>query len=110
MQAQNYPINEWAKDDRPREKLLSKTPAALSNSELLAILIRDGTRSPAGAPSKSAVDLAKEILQLSKNNLDELGRLSVARLMKIKGIGRGQSHHYRGGPGTGAPAHGRSLS
>ncbi|HEY4151524.1 MAG TPA: DNA repair protein RadC [Chitinophagaceae bacterium] len=91
MQAQNYPINKWAKDDRPREKLLSKTPAALSNSELLAILIRDGARSPAGDRNKSAVDLAKEILQLSKNNLDELGRLSVSRLMKVKGIGEAKA-------------------
>ncbi len=81
MQAQNYSIKAWAEDDRPREKLLSKTPEVLSNSELLAILIRNGTR------RKTAVDLAREVLLLGKNNLDELGRLSLKDLMKIKGIG-----------------------
>lgn len=81
MQANKYTIKEWAKDDRPREKLLSKTPMALSDSELLAILIHHGTR------AKSAVDLAKEILHLGKNNLNELGKLTAKELMKIKGIG-----------------------
>jgi len=56
MQAQKYSIKEWAKDERPREKLLSKTPISLSDSELLAILINNGTK------DKSAVDLSKEIL------------------------------------------------
>jgi DNA repair protein RadC len=81
MQEHNYSIKEWAKDDRPREKLLLNGAASLSNSELLAILINKGTR------QKSAVDLAKEVLKLGKNNLGELGRLSVKDLMKIKGIG-----------------------
>ncbi|MDX1936208.1 MAG: DNA repair protein RadC [Flavihumibacter sp.] len=85
MQDQNYSIKQWAKDDRPREKLLSKTPAALSDSELLAILINNGTR------QKSAVDLAKEVLKLGQNNLDELGRLTVKELMKIKGIGEAKA-------------------
>jgi len=74
-------IKEWAKDDRPREKLLSKNPDSLSDSELLAILIRSGTR------GNSAVEIAKEVLQLGKNNLQELGKLSVRELMKVKGIG-----------------------
>lgn len=81
MQEQNYPISKWAKDDRPREKLLLKGAENLSNSELLAILIQNGTR------LKSAVDLAKDILRLGKNNLDDLGKLSVKELTKIKGIG-----------------------
>ncbi len=81
MQAQNYSIKDWAPDDRPREKLLSKTPKALSDAELLAILITNGTK------EKTAVDLAREMLALGKNNLGELGRLSVKDLMKIKGIG-----------------------
>lgn len=85
MQARKYSIKEWAPDDRPREKLLSKSPMALSDSELLAILINNGSR------EKSAVELAKEILLLGKNNLDELGRLSVADLMKIKGIGEAKA-------------------
>ena len=81
MQAQKYSIKQWAKDDRPREKLLRKTSAALSDSELLAILIGHGTR------DKSAVDLAREVLELGKNNLNELGKLSIKELLKIKGIG-----------------------
>lgn len=85
MQAHKYSIKQWAADDRPREKLLSKSPMALSDSELLAILINNGNK------QKSAVELAKEILLLGKNNLDELGRLSVADLMKIKGIGEAKA-------------------
>jgi DNA repair protein RadC len=85
MQEENYPIRDWCSDDRPREKLLSKTPRGLSNSELLAILIGNGTR------NKTAVDLAREMLQLAKNNLNELAKLSVKELMKIKGIGEAKS-------------------
>ncbi len=81
MQEKKYSIKDWAKDDRPREKLLTKGAENLSNSELLAILIQKGTR------QKSAVDLAKEVLKLGKDNLNELGKMSVRELMKIKGIG-----------------------
>ncbi len=81
MQEQNQTIRQWAEDDRPREKLLRKTPRALSDSELLAILINNGTR------QKSAVDLAREVLLLGKNNLNELGKVSVRELTRIKGIG-----------------------
>lgn len=81
MQEQNYPIKTWAKDDRPREKLLSLGATGLSNAELLAILIQKGTR------NKSALELARDILRLGKNNLQELGRLTVKELTKIKGIG-----------------------
>jgi DNA repair protein RadC len=85
MQADKQTIKKWALDDRPREKLLSKKAAALSNAELLAILIANGTR------EKTALDLAREVLLLGKNNLDELGRLSVAELVKIKGIGEAKA-------------------
>ncbi|OLY93578.1 DNA repair protein RadC [Cnuella takakiae] len=85
MQAQNYSIKQWAKDDRPREKLRTKGATALSDSELLAILLHHGTR------EKSAVDLAKDILLLGKNNLSELGRLSIADLSRIKGIGEAKA-------------------
>jgi DNA repair protein RadC len=81
MQEHKYSIKEWAKDDRPREKLLSKGAESLSHSELLAILLHNGTR------EKTAVDLAKEILRLGKDNLNELGKLSVREFMKIKGVG-----------------------
>jgi DNA repair protein RadC len=82
MQAQNYSIKEWSADDRPREKLLSKNAQNLTDSELLAILINQGTR------EKNAVDLAKELLHLVQYNLIELGKLSFYDLVKIKGIGQ----------------------
>lgn len=85
MQEHKYSIKEWSKDDRPREKLLSAGAENLSNSELLAILIHNGT------PQKTAVDLAKEILKLGKDNLVELGKLSVRELMRIKGIGEAKA-------------------
>lgn len=78
-------IKHWAVDDRPREKLFSKGPAALSDSELLAILINTGNK------TKSAVELAKDVLRLGKDNLNELGKLSVGDLMKIKGIGEAKA-------------------
>jgi DNA repair protein RadC len=78
-------IKEWATDDRPREKLLNKGVRALSESELLAILIGSGTH------EISAVELAREILNLSKNNLSELGKKSVAELTKLKGIGEAKA-------------------
>jgi DNA repair protein RadC len=82
MQAQNYSIKTWAENDRPREKLLSKNPGSLTDSELLAILIGQGTR------EKNAVDLAKELLYSVKNNLNELGRLELHDLLKLNGIGK----------------------
>ena len=85
MQEHKYSIKQWSKDDRPREKLLSSGAENLSNSELLAILIHNGTR------QKTAVDLAKELFKLGKDNLVELGKLSVKELMKIKGIGEAKA-------------------
>jgi DNA repair protein RadC len=81
MQENNNSIKQWAKDDRPREKLHLKGSESLSDSELLAILIHNGTK------DKTAVDLAKEVLKLGKNNLSELGKLTLKDLMKIKGVG-----------------------
>lgn len=74
-------IKNWAEDDRPREKMAKHGAETLSNSELLAIIINNGSK------AKSAVDLAKEILKLGHDNLDELGKLSLKDLQKIKGIG-----------------------
>ncbi len=85
MQEHKYSIKQWAKDDRPREKLLGKGPAVLSNSELIAILINNGSK------EKSAVELAQEVLRLGKDNLNELGKLSVKELMKVKGIGEAKA-------------------
>jgi DNA repair protein RadC len=81
MQEQKYSIKHWSPGDRPREKLVSKSPSALTDSELLAILISTGSK------EKTAVDLARDLLTLSKNSLHELGKLSVRDIMKIKGIG-----------------------
>ncbi len=78
-------IKNWATDDRPREKLLSKGAAALSNSELLAILLNNGSK------NKSAVELAKEILKLGQDNLNELGKLSLKDFKQVKGIGEAKS-------------------
>jgi DNA repair protein RadC len=85
MQEQYYSIKNWAKDERPREKLLAHGAETLSNSELLAILINHGTK------NKSAIELGKEVLEAGKNNLQELGKLTVKELMKIKGIGEAKA-------------------
>jgi DNA repair protein RadC len=85
MQEHKYSIKQWAKDDRPREKLRINGAEHLSNSELLAILIHNGSK------EKTAVDLAKEVLKLGKDNLIELGKLSLTELMKIKGIGEAKA-------------------
>jgi len=74
-------IKNWSKDDQPSEKIMIHGAESLSNAELLAILIRNGNK------EKSAVELAMEILQKSKNNLNELGKIDPYELKKIKGIG-----------------------
>lgn len=84
-QRQSFSIKSWAEEDRPREKLMTKGRAALSDAELLAILIRSGNR------EKTAVELAKEILADAENKLNELSRLSVGQLMKYKGIGEAKA-------------------
>jgi DNA repair protein RadC len=81
MQEEIYSIKNWAKDERPREKLRNKGAASLTDTELLAILVHKGTR------QKTAVDIAREILALGKNNLHHLGKLSIGDLTKIKGVG-----------------------
>lgn len=78
-------ILSWAEEDRPREKLLLKGKSALSDAELIAILIGSGTR------SISAVDVAKMILNKAENNLNNLARFSVKELQKIKGIGEAKA-------------------
>lgn len=78
-------IKSWAAEDRPREKLLLKGTAALSDAELIAILLGTGTA------SMSAVDVAKSMLQQAGNNLDDLARFTVKDLMKIKGIGEAKA-------------------
>src|SRR5699024_476200 len=81
----SFSIKSWAEGDRPREKLMQKGKAALSNAELLAILIGSGNR------EESAVELAQRILSGSENKLNQLGRMSLNRLMKYKGIGQAKA-------------------
>ncbi|MHB9054823.1 MAG: RadC family protein [Paludibacteraceae bacterium] len=78
-------IPNWAEDDRPREKLFNKGSSALSDAELLAILIGSGNR------EESAVELCKRILNDNHNNLNELARLSVVDLQRYKGIGEAKA-------------------
>lgn len=78
-------ILKWAEADRPREKLLLKGKMALSDAELIAILIGSGSR------ELSAVDLSKNILSQSNNDLNTLAKQSVAELQKFKGIGEAKA-------------------
>ncbi len=83
--SKNISIKDWAHDDRPREKLVIKGKGALSDAELVAILIASGNR------DESAVELSKRILQSLGNNLNRLAKLSVNDLIKFKGIGEAKA-------------------
>lgn len=74
-------ITDWAEEDRPRERLKRLGAEALSNAELLAILIGSGT------PQVSAVDLMKNVLASCHNNLNTLGKMTIRDLEAFKGIG-----------------------
>ena len=80
-------IKDWAEDDRPREKLIAKGAASLSNSELLAILINNGT------VDRSAVVLAKELLSRCNNDLKQVASLSYREIvgLKVKGLGEAKA-------------------
>ena len=78
-------IKNWAEEDRPREKMMLKGKASLSDAELIAIIIGSGT------PSLSAVEVAKQILSAVNNDLNALARLSVKELMKFRGIGEAKA-------------------
>jgi DNA repair protein RadC len=75
------PIKQWAEDDRPREKMLQQGASTLSKSELIAILINNGTR------SRSAMELARDLLNTCNSNIHLLAKLSIADIQKVKGIG-----------------------
>jgi len=75
------PIKNWADDDKPREKMIHQGANALSKSELLAILIHHGTK------NRSAVDLARDLLDKCNGNLHRLARFSIEELQQIDGIG-----------------------
>ena len=81
----SFPITNWAEDDKPREKLMLKGKSALSDAELIAILIGSGSR------NESAVELSKRILSSVDNNLNALGKLSITQLTTFKGIGEAKA-------------------
>jgi len=88
MTEENKPsltIRQWKEDDRPREKLLLKGRVALSDAELISMLIGTGSK------GESALDLAKRILRDVDHSLFGLGRLQVADLMRYKGIGKAKA-------------------
>lgn len=80
-------IKDWAEDDRPREKLIAKGATSLSNSELLAILINNGTI------DRSAVVLAKDLLALCNNDLKQVASLSYKEIvgLRVKGLGEAKA-------------------
>jgi DNA repair protein RadC len=81
----SFSIKYWAEDDKPREKLMLKGKSALSDAELIAILIGSGSR------NESAVELSKRILSSVDNNLNALGKLSISQLTTFKGIGEAKA-------------------
>jgi DNA repair protein RadC len=81
----SFSIKNWSQDDQPREKLLYKGKGALSDAELVAILIGSGNK------DESAVALCKRILSSVDNNLSELGKLSIKQLTAFKGIGEAKA-------------------
>ena len=85
MITDGFGIKTWAEEDRPREKMLLKGKAALSDAELIAILIGSGTR------ELSAVELSRKILALADNNLVKLGQIPLNQLMELKGIGEAKA-------------------
>jgi DNA repair protein RadC len=85
MEYPNFKIHDLAVEDRPREKCMRQGLGGLSNTELLAILIGTGTR------NLSALDLARVVLQKANNDLHQLGKMSLAELEKIHGIGEAKA-------------------
>lgn len=85
MEQTNFPITNWSEDDKPREKLMLKGKSALSDAELIAILIGSGNR------NESAVGLSKRILASVDANLNALGKLSLSQLTSFKGIGEAKA-------------------
>lgn len=78
-------IAHWSEDDQPRERLRDQGPQALSNAELLAILIGSGTT------GTNAVELMQQILAECNNNLNTLGKMTIRELCQYKGIGEAKA-------------------
>lgn len=84
-QHKHLTIKSWAEDDRPREKLVGKGRQALSDAELLAILLSSGNR------NETAVQLAQRILKENKNSINELAKLQLNDLKKYRGVGEAKA-------------------
>lgn len=84
MEGSHFAIKNWSEDDKPREKLMLKGKDALSDAELMAILIGSGSR------NESAVALSQRILA-NAGNLNSLGKMSISQLMQFKGIGEAKA-------------------
>jgi DNA repair protein RadC len=84
-ESKSLKIKSWSPEDRPREKLLMKGTASLSDAELIAILLGSGTA------TMTAVELARKILNVAENNLHQLAKLTVTDLTKIKGVGEAKA-------------------
>lgn len=82
---QKLSINQWALEDRPREKMMEKGAAALSDAELLAILIGSGNT------EESAVELMRRVLSACGNNLNSLAKWEVKDFSRFKGMGPAKS-------------------
>ena len=82
---QHLPIHQWSDDEQPREKLFHQGRHALSNTELLAILIGSGTK------GKSAIDLARELMEKVENNLYDLGKMRIDQINQVNGFGLAKS-------------------
>lgn len=81
MNAEKLNINQWAEEDRPREKMMAHGARVLTDAELLAILIGSGSQ------DETAVELMRRVLSACNNNLNELAKLSLEQLCRFKGIG-----------------------
>lgn len=81
MSTEKLNINQWAEEDRPREKMMAHGAMVLTDAELLAILIGSGSQ------DETAVELMRRVLAACNNNLNELGKLSLDQLCAFKGIG-----------------------
>ena len=84
-QHKHLSIKAWAEDDRPREKLITKGRQALSDAELLAILLSSGNK------NETAVQLAQRILNSNQNSINQLAKLQLNDLKKYKGVGEAKA-------------------
>ena len=85
MSTEKLNINQWAEEDRPREKLMRQGAEALSDAELLAILVGSGST------KETAVELMKRVLSECYNNLNTLGKMTIGELCKYNGIGEAKA-------------------